>query len=297
MTRKTQRPQKAYRNLDFLGGPEARILRMIAEYLEPASRFRRFEVEDTIVFFGSARAMPSEKAAAALEKARAALEAARRPTADLREAHESATRAAAMSRYYEAATVLSRKLTQWSKELANHNRRFIICSGAGAGIMEAANRGASQAAGISVGLGISLPKEPMINPFVSRELAFEFHYFFMRKFWFAYLAKALVIFPGGFGTLDELFEILTLVQTRKSQKPMPIVLFGSEYWDEVLHFDAMVRWGTISPPDPGLVHRCDDVECAFEFLTSELERHYLTPRRSRRGTALTPLLGHPELGK
>jgi len=283
LTRRSGRPDKAYRNVEFLNSSDARILRIIAEYLEPASRFRHHDVEDTIVFFGSARSLPAETAREQVESARKAIDEARHPAPGLTSALQAAECGLAMSRYYEDAMALSRRMTEWSKGLADHSRRFIICSGAGPGIMEAANRGASSASGLSVGLGISLPHEPTMNPWVSRELAFEFHYFFMRKFWFAYLAKALVVFPGGFGTMDELFEVLTLVQTEKARKQMPIVLYGTSYWDEVLDFPAMVRWGTIGPLDPDLVHRCDDVDCAFDYLTSELTRLHLTgPNRSRR---------------
>jgi uncharacterized protein (TIGR00730 family) len=295
MPPKTRRPPKAYRNLDFLSGREARTLRIISEYLEPASRFRHFEVEDTIVFFGSARAQPLEEARAAAERARSALDSARRPSASLRRAAEEATRALELAHYFEDARELASRLTIWSKGLANPRRRFIIASGAGPGIMEGANRGASEAAGLSVGLGISLPKEPTINPYVSRELAFEFHYFFMRKFWFAYLAKALVIFPGGFGTLDELFEILTLVQTAKARKTMPIVLYGSRYWDEVLNLDAMVRWGTIDRSDAALLHRCDDVDCSFDFLTGELTREYLPDKQHQNAAPADGPQGGPDL--
>ncbi len=268
------RPEKAYRNMDFLNSREARGLRIISEYLEPYARFHRFAVEDTIVFFGSARVMSPDTAARELEAARREGDAA---------VVERAERAATLARYYDDARSLARRMTAWSKDLSNTRRRFIVASGAGPGIMEAANRGASESAGLSVGLGISLPNEPTNNPYVSRELSFEFHYFFMRKFWFAYLAKALVIFPGGFGTLDELFEILTLVQTGKSRKKMPIVLYGTRYWEEVLNFEPMLRWGTISPGDPDLVHRCDDVDCAFEYLTGELTRLYLDPESEARG--------------
>ena len=292
--RRNGRPEKAYRNIDFLNSSDARILRIIAEYLEPASRFRRHDVEDTIVFFGSARAFPAEVARGQLDAARAAVEAARQPTPDQTLALRTAECAVAMSRYYEDACALARRLTEWSKGLADHSRRFIICSGAGPGIMEAGNKGASAASGLSVGLGISLPNEPSMNPWVSRELSFEFHYFFMRKFWFAYLAKGLVVFPGGFGTMDELFEILTLVQTGKARKQMPIVLYGTPYWDEVIDVSAMVRWGTIGPLDPNLVHRCDDVECAFEFLTSELMR--LHPRH-RRQRGMVPAQGDREFSE
>jgi len=262
----SQKPIKAYKNLDFLAGREARGIRILSEYLEPQSRFQRYRVRDTIVFFGSARLLASEDAVSALEAARAGGEP---------QAIEEADRSVAMSRYYEDARTLARRLTEWSKGLQDPGRRFIVCSGGGPGIMEAANRGASEASGLSIGLGISLPVEPSGNSYVTRELAFEFHYFFMRKFWFAYLSKAMVVFPGGFGTFDELFELLTLVQTRKVSKPLPIVLYGSSFWDDVVRFDKLVKWGVIGRNDLDLFHRSDDPEDAFEFLTSRLTSMYL----------------------
>jgi uncharacterized protein (TIGR00730 family) len=257
--------EKAYKNLDFLNSKDARTIRILSEYLEPQARFRRYNVHDTVVFFGSARARHPDDARAALEEARAGGDA---------DAIRCAEGALDLSRYYEDASTLARLLTEWSKGLKGNKRRFIVCSGGGPGIMEAANRGASEAAGISVGLGISLPQEPTNNPFITRELAFEFHYFFMRKFWFVYLSKALVVFPGGFGTLDELCELLTLVQTRKISRPLPIVLYGAEFWNDVLNLEALVRWGTISPEDVDLFRVTSSPEEAFDYLKGELTTLY-----------------------
>lgn len=258
-------PPKAYENDRFLFGREGRPLRLLAEYLEPMSRFEQLNVSDTIVMFGSSRILSPEDA-----------EAVRRAVdergGDLGAEEELKL---SLSRYYEDARRLAHDLTGWSKRLADKRRRFIVCSGGGPGIMEAANRGASEAGGLNIGLNISIPTEQMENPYISRELAFEFHYFFMRKFWFAYLAKAMVIFPGGFGTMDEMFEILTLIQTRKLHKPMPIVLFGKPFWDEVINFDALVKWGTVSPHDLELFHTTDDVDEAFRFVTEKLEENAL----------------------
>jgi hypothetical protein len=183
-----------------------------------------------------------------------------------------------MSRYYEAARELARRFTEWSKQLKDEERRFVVCTGGGPGIMEAANRGASEAKGMNVGLTISIPIEEFDNPYVTRELSFHFHYFFMRKFWFAYLAKAVIVFPGGFGTLDELFEILTLLQTRKIRKHLPVVLFGTSYWEEVLHFDALIRYRMINPEDLNLFHRTDSVDDAFAFLVHSLTQYALAER-------------------
>lgn len=258
--------EKAYKNVDFLTSRDARTIRILSEYLEPQSRFRRYHIKDTVVFFGSARAVEPERAEADLAAVRASGNDAALPAA------EAALR---LSSYYDHARELSHRLTQWSKELQTPSRRFIVCSGGGPGIMEAANRGASDAAGLSIGLGISLPDESSANPYITRELGFEFHYFFMRKFWFVYLAKALVVFPGGFGTLDEVFEVLTLIQTHKTGKTMPVVLYGEEYWNDVLDFDALVRWGTISPDDLSLFRICSTPADAFAYLSESLTHLYL----------------------
>jgi hypothetical protein len=260
----THRQPKAYHNTRFLESRDARALRILAEYLEPLSRFQRNQIQDTIVFMGSARLKSQEAASAALAEARksgagiAAAEAALEHSA-----------------YYEAARDLAHRLTEWSKNLGDKERRFVVCTGGGPGIMEAANRGASEAKGLNVGLTISIPAEEFDNPYVSRELHVHFHYFFMRKFWFVYLAKAVVLFPGGFGTLDELFEILTLAQTRKMKKKMPLVLFGAKFWNEVVNFDALVRYGTISPEDVQLFHRTDSIQEAYDIITHGLTEHAL----------------------
>jgi uncharacterized protein (TIGR00730 family) len=267
-------PLKAYKNRDFLNSKDARALRILSEYLEPLSRFRKHRVEDTIVFFGSARIIESQAAKEGVRAAKAALRAAARPTKAQRTALAEAEVRASLCRYYDEAVDLARRLTEWSKSLKGSQHRFLVCSGGGPGIMEAANRGAAEARGRTVGLGISLPFEQSGNRYISRELAFEFHYFFMRKFWFFYLAKAMVIFPGGFGTLDEAMEILTLIQTRKSSKQIPILFYGKPYWDEVLDLKAMARWGTISTSDLELVRFSDSPDDAFTYLRDTLTELY-----------------------
>ncbi len=264
MSRSSPKTVKAYRSKSFLSSTEARPLRILSEYLEPKSRFDHYQVEDTIVFFGSARIAPPDEAEAALAAARAG-------EGDLAQAEIKVE----LSQYFEATRQLAFRLTEWSKALGEGERRFVVCSGGGPGIMEAANRGASEAKGLNVGLTISLPSEESGNPHITRELLLEFHYFFMRKFWFAYLAKAVVIMPGGFGTLDELFELLTLVQTGKIRKHMPMVLFGSRYWADVIDFNALERYGTISPGDLDLFLRTDSVDEAFDFITDQLKVYAL----------------------
>jgi hypothetical protein len=265
MAERPRRPPRAYRNQAFLNSKEARSLRILAEYLEPKARFERLRVDDTIVFMGSARLLSREQAEAALREAEAG-------DGD----PERARMALRMSVYYEAARELAARLTQWSKDLdPQGERRFVVCTGGGRGIMEAASRGAAEARGMNVGLAISIPAEDFDNPYVTRELAFHFHYFFMRKFWFAYLAKAVIVFPGGFGTLDELFELLTLVQTHKMRKHMPIVLFGTEYWREIFNLDALVRHGTISAEDLDLLYRTDSVDEAYGWIVHQLAEYAL----------------------
>jgi len=269
-------PEKAYKNLDFLNSSAARKIRVLCEMTEPEERFKEENVEDTIVLFGSARIQHPDDAAKRLADAETALS----------QASDGETKAAAEKElliaksrqkaapYYQAAHDLAASISLWSKSLTDKQRRFIICSGGGPGIMEAANRGAKSVGGASIGLGISLPFEQGINEYVSPDLGFEFHYFFVRKYWFAYLAKALVVFPGGFGTMDELFECMTLIQTRKIQKTLPIVLFGSEFWNSILNFDAFVEWGVISPEDVNLFRIIDDVEEAHRYIVDSLTAAY-----------------------
>jgi uncharacterized protein (TIGR00730 family) len=263
-------PAKAYSDAEFLASDHARTLRMLAEYLEPESRFERENIGDIVVFFGSARALPPEQANRDLAQARA------------RGAHaaelERLEIQVKLARYYDDARELSRMLTQYAREQEGYDETFVICSGGGPGIMEAANRGAFEAGGRSIGLNISLPHEQEPNPYITEALNLEFHYFFMRKLWFVQLACALVAFPGGFGTVDELAEVLTLIQTGRSSR-MPVVVYGNEYWDDVLNMEALVRWGTISPEDVDLFHRSDSPRDAFEFLTAHME-----PCRRRRFT-------------
>ena len=234
-------PTVAYQNHPFLDSDDARPLRILSEYLQPLYAFERQRICGTIVFFGSARLRPDGP----------------------------------LGEYYEAARDLARRVTAWSEQVSREMCHYAVCTGGGGGIMEAANRGALEAGGKSIGLNIGLPHEQQPNGFTSPDLAFEFHYFFMRKYWFTYLAKAMVIMPGGFGTFDEFMEVVTLVQTLKIKKHLPIVLFGTQYWDEILNFEPMVRYGTISPEDLNLFFRTDSVDEAFDFLVKDLENHAL----------------------
>lgn len=270
-------PTKAYKNLPFLNSPAARLIRVQCELTEPADRFAKHRIEDTIVFFGSARTIPLAQAEAELKELEAEIAESATPDDPLlqdRLAH--AKRRLRSAPYYDKTQELARRLTEWSKNLRSKNHRFIVCSGAGPGIMEAANRGAHDASGYTIGLGISLPFETGINPYCSRELSFEFHYFFVRKYWFLYHAKALIVFPGGFGTMDELFELLTLIQTKKIKKVMPIVLFGKDFWNQVINFEALYEWGVVSKEDLNLFRVCDEVSEAFEWITAELTKHHLS---------------------
>ncbi len=277
------RPLLAYEDSQFLNSPDARSLRILAEYMEPLSHLRRENIQDTIVFFGSARIKSLEETQAALEEFDrqnrvAALREGHSPQKVVEEGRRRGQqKTLEIARYYEDARKLAFLLTKWADSLPSRRRRFVITSGGGPGIMEAANRGASEAGGKTIGLNIRLPFEQFPNPWISPALSFEFHYFFMRKFWFAYPAKALVAFPGGFGTLDELCELLTLAQTQKLAKKIVILLYGRKYWNDVLNFDALVDWGTISPADLELFRFADDPQEAFEMLKTDLEHFYLKP--------------------
>lgn len=239
------RPPLAYKNHTFLDRAEARSIRILSEYLHPLAQLRKEKIHDTVVFFGSARIQET----------------------------------GLMSRYYNEARELAKLVTQWSDSLTDQSRRFVVTTGGGPGIMEAANRGAADAGGKNVGFNIALPFEQYPNPFITPSLNFEFHYFFMRKFWFAYLAKALVVFPGGFGTLDELSELLTLAQTQKLAKKMVIVLYGTEFWQKVLNFDYLIETGMISAEDVDLFQWADTPEQALEILRTDLTSLYLKPKK------------------
>jgi uncharacterized protein (TIGR00730 family) len=265
----------AYLNPDFLDSDDARPLRIIAEYLEPLRRFKDQKIQDTVVFFGSARVDSREGAERALQTLRA--RGVQNADAQFEVELTKSRKAVEWARYYEEARELARLLTEWTTSLQSENHRFVVTSGGGPGIMEAANRGAREGGGKTIGLNIRLPFEQGANPYITDGLHFEFHYFFMRKFWFAYLAKALVIFPGGFGTLDELFEILTLVQTDKLSKKIEVVLYGTDYWTHVLDLKPMAEWGAIAEHDLELMSYADTPSDAFDLLKAHLVTHHLDP--------------------
>jgi uncharacterized protein (TIGR00730 family) len=279
MNSSTQRP-KVYADPEFVNSPEARTIRILAEYLGPLRQFRREKIKDTIVFFGSARAVNREQAEKEYRELRQSLRTSSRSGSNFATL-DSARLKIQLARYYEEALELARLITEWSLSLDERLARFVICSGGGPGIMEAANRGARLAGGKTIGLNISLPFEQRPNTFITEGLSFEFHYFFMRKYWFVYLAKALIVFPGGFGTMDELMEVLTLLQTRKINKEMVVLLYGSSFWKQVLNFKALVRWGTVEKKDLELFTFADSPGHAFQIVKQGLEKYYLDPRRIR----------------
>ena len=282
------RASLAYENPAFLNGADGRLIRIVSEYIEPLARFRREQIQDTVVFFGSARFRGREEAGHDLELLENTGSTQPAPSHEQPAGHPAiasaeptelqlkrAVAAVKMARYYEDARRLAQLLTQWAKEIPSRRHRFVVTSGGGPGIMEAANRGAHEAGGKTIGLNIRLPFEQAPNPYITPSLNFEFHYFFMRKLWFAYLSKALVVFPGGFGTLDEMFEILTLAQTHKLAKKITVVVYGTEYWNKALNLEALVDAGTISPKDFELFQFADTPEEAFEILRKGLTENYL----------------------
>ena len=283
-----ERAPLAYENPAFLNSADGRLIRIVAEYLEPLARFRREQIQDTVVFFGSARFRGraeadhelellentgSSQPAPSHEQPASVPQIVEGTASNLQ--RKRAVAAVEMARYYEDARRLAQLLTHWAKAIPSQRHRFVVTSGGGPGIMEAANRGAYEAGGKTIGLNIRLPFEQAPNPYITPSLNFEFHYFFMRKLWFAYLSKALVVFPGGFGTLDEMFEILTLAQTHKLAKKITVVIYGSEYWKKVFNLDVLVDTGTISPKDIELFQFADTPEQAFEMLRKGLTDNYL----------------------
>jgi uncharacterized protein (TIGR00730 family) len=289
MTEKLKAAPVAYQNEPFLNSPDGRILRILAEYQEPLARFRREQIQDTVVFFGSARFQGRKDATtnlSAVEDNHAGI-----PAAKLEQDLKLAQAAVDTARYYEDARRLAHLLTKWSIHIPARRHRFVVTTGGGPGIMEAANLGAHEAGGKTIGLNIQLPFEQYPNQYITPSLNFQFHYFFMRKFWFAYLAKGLVIFPGGFGTMDELFEILTLAQTDKLAKKILVVIYGSEYWKRIINFQAFVDAGTVSPQDLDQFKVIDSPDEAFEFLRDGLTKYHLGGTPKKQGEVL------PEIAK
>jgi uncharacterized protein (TIGR00730 family) len=272
----------AYENEAFFRSPDGRILRMLAEYQEPLARFRREQIQDTVVFFGSARFQGRKIAAEMLAAVGEKNATPQQLEHDLKRAQANVD----MARYYEDARKLAYMLTKWSITIPARRHRFVVTTGGGPGIMEAANLGAHEAGGKSIGLNIQLPFEQHPNQFITPSLNFQFHYFFMRKFWFAYLAKGLVIFPGGFGTMDELFEILTLAQTEKLAKKILVIIYGSQYWNKIINFQAFVDAGTVSQQDLDLFKIADNPEEAFEFLRGGLTSYHLGDTPKKKGEVL-----------
>ena len=261
--------KKAYHNHEFLNSPDARTIRILCEFQEPFTRLAREKINSTVVFFGSARFKPKDELEAQIAQLESQIGKESSPDPAAARELKVCRRLLTMSRYYEEARALSRMLTQWAETL-DDGREFLICSGGGGGIMEAANRGASDAGGKTIGLNISLPMEQRTNDYISPGLNFEFHYFFMRKFWFLILSRALVIFPGGFGTMDELMEVLTLVQTEKIEANFPVILYGSSYWKSTINFEKMIESGVIDEDDMNIFKFCDSPEESFEYLKQKM---------------------------
>jgi uncharacterized protein (TIGR00730 family) len=279
--RKSKPVLKAYENIDFLNSSDARILRILSEFLQPQVKFRKHKIVDTIVFFGSSRLMSKKQAHAELNRFKT-INPKGTANNELAESLRTSEHMVKMSRYYEEAVELSKRLTEWSLSLDTSGNRFIICTGGGPGIMEAANKGAKLAGGYSLGLNISIPFEQFVNKYVSPELKFEFHYFFMRKFWFAYLAKALIVFPGGFGTMDEFFELITLIQTGKVKKKMLLIVYDEKYWRNIINFDALVSNAVISSSDMNLFSFCNSVDETFNAIKKHFEKYYLRKEEEKR---------------
>jgi uncharacterized protein (TIGR00730 family) len=270
---------KAYEDQDFLSSPDGRIIRILSEFLQPQARFKRHKIVDTIVFFGSARLQSKKESLAEYNRLKRSDPKSNKNFAEeLRRVQQKVE----MSKYYDDAVELSRRLTKWSLGLETEGRRFTICTGGGPGIMEAANKGAKLAGGKSIGLNISIPFEQFVNKYVPPDLSFEFHYFFMRKFWFAYLAKSLIVFPGGFGTMDEFLEILTLIQTGKIKKKMLLLVYDEKYWGKIINFKALSDNGMISPDDSKLFSFCNTVDEAFEMITNFFEKTYLRRKEEKK---------------
>ena len=255
---KNKKIEKAYDNHEFLHSRPARYLRVLAEFIEPEERLSNFGICNTIVFFGSALSVDNQTF--------------KKQKLDKGVVYEKAIE---VSNAYEACVELAKRITTWSQKIEEPDKRFYVCSGGGPGIMEAANKGANLAGGKSIGFNISIPHEQFLNPHISPELSFHFHYFFIRKFWFLYYAKALIGFPGGFGTMDEVFELLTLLQTKKVEKQIPVVLFGKKFWNEVINFKALQEYDVIKPVDLKLFKIIDDIDEAFEYITAKLTKLYL----------------------
>ena len=270
--KKSTKPVKAYENQEFLNSSDARIIRMLAEFIEPQGKFRKHKIVDTVVFFGSARLKSKKNAVAEYNQFKTLNP---KSTPNFAEKLRAAQHQVKMSKYYEDAVELSKRLTKWSLGLDTKANRFIICTGGGPGIMEAANKGAKLTGGLSVGLNISIPFEQFVNKYVTRDLSFVFHYFFMRKFWFAYLAKCLVVFPGGFGTMDEMFEILTLLQTGKIKKKMLLIVYDERFWKKIINLDGLIEHGVINKEDIANLSFCNSVDQAFSLITKYFEKYYL----------------------